>query len=172
YSPFCATFPAWHRDLVSAELFGPDGVTFFSLDDTTGRRISAYQKSIGPGNTPAPTVPRLPEMETLIVEVMGTIRGGALEINYPRPGRLLRHLNETYENRLATAFRRYEGIPLGQYSLKDFRAVYAALSAVAGAHEHISFRWSLGRRYPLESIVLNYTRQSWIDLQSGLSAVA
>jgi hypothetical protein len=171
YFSFCATFPAWHRDLVSAELFDPDGVTFLSLNGSEERRVSAYQKGIGPGSAPIPTVPRPPEMENLILEVMATVKNGGFAISYPRRERLLRHLNDTYQARLATAFRRYEGIAVGRYTLKDLRMVYAALVAIAAAHEHICFRWSLGRRYPLESIVLNYTRQAWISLLSTLSTV-
>ncbi len=171
YSPFCATFPAWHRDLLLAETFEPNGVTFSFSGDRMERRVSAYQKGMGPGNAPATTVPRLPDMEALILEAMETIRSGALEIQYPQPVRLLRLLNETYRDRLAGAFRRYEGIPLGGFSLRDFRTVYASLTAMASAHEHLSFRWSLGRRYPLESIVLNYTRRHWVDLLSELSGV-
>lgn len=172
YPPFCVTFPAWHRDLMSAETFEPNGVTFFSSGDRMERRVSAYQKGIGPGNIPAPTVPRVPDMEALILEAMETIRNGALEIHYPRPDRLLRVLNETYQSRLAGAFRRYEGIPLGGFSLRDFRTVYASLTAIATAHEHLSFRWLLGRRYPIESIVINHPRQQWVDLLSGLSEIA
>ena len=175
YFPFCANFPAWHRYLFSADLFEPDGVTFLSLDGPEGRRVSAYQKGLGPISAtraaPIPSVPRPPEMEGLILEVMGTVRSGGLEINYPRPQRLLRYLNDTYQDRFAAAFRRYEGIAVGQYSLREFRMVYAALSAIGGAHEHICFRWSIGRRYPLESAVLNYTRQDWAELLSQLSTV-
>ena len=172
YSPFCATFPAWHRDLMSAETFEPNGVTFSSSGDHMERRVSAYQKGFGPSNIPAPTVPRLPQMEALILEVMETIRYGAFEIHYPPPVRLLALLNETYQSRMAGAFRRYEGIPLGGFSLRDFRTVYASLTAVASVHEHLCFRWSLGRRYPLESIVLIHTRRFWTEQLSELSGVA
>lgn len=157
---------------MSAEIFEPNGVAFFSSGDRMERRVSAYQKGMGPGNAPAPSVPRVPDMEVLILEALKTIRNGALEIRYPQPVRLLRVLNETYQDRLAGAFRRYEGIPLGGFSLREFRAVYASLTAIASAHEHLSFRWSLGRRYPLESIVLNHTRQQWVDSLSGLSGIA
>ena len=34
-----------------------------------------------------------------------------------------------------------QGIPLGGFSLREFRAVYASLTA--SANEHLSFRWSL-----------------------------
>lgn len=171
YMPFCATFPAWHRDLVAAEIFEPAGVIFFSLDNAEERRVSAYRKGMGPGNAPIPPVPRPPDMEVLISQAMTTVRRHGLEIHYPRPERLLRLLNEAYQDRLATAFRRYEGISVGHYSLQEFRAVYAALSAFAGVHEHICFRSALVGRYPLESAVLNHTKQHWIDLLAGLSEI-
>ena len=175
YFSFCATFPAWHRDLISAELFEPNAVTFLANAGPESRRVSAYQKGLGPtmvsGEVPIPSLPRSTETESLIVKVLETVKSAGLEISYPRPERLLRHLNETYQNRLATAFRRYEGITVGRYSLKEFRMVYAALLAVAGTHEHVCFRWSLGRRYPFESVVLNYPRQGWVDSLSHLSAV-
>jgi hypothetical protein len=87
-------------------------------------------------------------MENLIVETLMTVTNHGMEINYPKPERLLRYLNETYQGRLAGAFRRYEGIAVGRYSLKEFRMVYAALLAIAGSHEHICFRWSIGKFYP------------------------
>ena len=172
YHNFCAMFPGWHRDVSSAELAGPDEVMFFSLDDDMGRRVSGYQKGFGPGNAPAPTVPRDEAVEQLVLGALETIRGGYLEIRYPRPDALLLQLNEIYQARLATAFRRYEGIPLGDFSLKEFRTVYAALTAIAGAHEHLLFRWSIGRRYPVESVVLNHTKQEWVAQLSWLANVA
>lgn len=175
YFAFCATFPAWHRDLVSAELFEPNGVKLNSTDDSEGRRVSAYQKGIGPasaaGGIYIPSVSRPAEMESMIVEALGTVRSSGLEINYPQPQRWLQNLNETYQNRLAGAFRRYEGISVGHYSLKEFRMVYAALLAVAGSHEHICFRWSVGRSYPLESAVLHHTKKSWVSMLHDLSTV-
>lgn len=175
YFPFCATFPAWHHGLVCGELFEPNGVKFFSKEGSDEKRVSAYQKGLGPapatGAVSIPSVARPPEMESLILEALATVKSRGLEISYPKPDRLLRYLNETYQNRLAAAFRRYEGITVGHYSLKEFRMVYAALLAVAGAHEHICFRWSIRSRYPFDSAVLHHSRQSWVDWLSDLSTV-
>jgi len=172
YMPFCATFPAWHRDLVAAEMFEPAGVTFIALDNLEERRVSAYRKGMGPGNAPVPPVERPPDLENLIREVLGTVQQRGLEIHYPRPERLLRSLNEAYQSRLAAAFRRYEGISVGDYSLQEFRTVYAALTAVAAAREHICFRSAqINGRYPLESAVFHYAREQWIEQLSEMSGV-
>jgi hypothetical protein len=74
-----------------------------------------------------------------------------------------------YQDRLGSAFRRYEGITLGRYCLKGFRTVYAALLSVAAAHEHICYRWSLGRKFPFGSAVIHYARTHWVSLLSELS---
>jgi hypothetical protein len=175
YFAFCATFPAWHRDLVSARMFEANGVEFISTEDSDGRRVSAYQKGLGPPSADSagglPSVERSPEMENLIVEALGTVRSHGLEIDYPKPEQLLKHLNNVYQNRLAQAFRRYEGISVGRYSLREFRTVYAALLAVASTHEHICFRWSIGRRFPFESAVLHHAKREWLDMLCHLSAV-
>jgi hypothetical protein len=175
YFAFCATFPAWHRDLVSAELIEPNGVRFISINNSATRRVSAYQKGIGPvsaaGAVVIPAVPRPYELENLILKTLETVKSSGLEINYAQPQQLLQYLNEVYQKRLAEAFRRYEGITVGHYSLREFRMVYAALLAIAGSHDHICFRWSLGKRYPFESAVLNFRKESWIRMLGDLSKV-
>jgi hypothetical protein len=172
YFGFCATFPGWHRDLLSAELFTPNGVVFLGLADRQARRVSAYQKGIGGAATEAlPPVPVTHEMEALIRATLETIKAKKLQIAFPRPDRLLRYLNELYQSRLQAAFRRFEGITLGQFSLGEFRRFFAALTSIAAAQENICFRWSLNRRYPIDSSVLHYPRQHWIDLLSDLSGV-
>ncbi len=172
YMPFCATFPAWHRDLIAAETFEPAGVTFVSLDNIEERRVSAYRKSMGPGNMPLRAVDRPPEMENMIREVLATVRRRDLEIQYPRPERLLTSLNTAYQARYAEAFRRYEGISVGDYSLLEFRRVYAALAAIAAVCEHICFRWmQISRQYPLESSVLHYTRPQWVEMLYEMSGI-
>lgn len=172
YMAFCATFPAWHRDLIAAETFEPAGVTFVSLDNIEERRVSAYRKSMGSSDRPLRAVDRPPEIEDMIREVLATVRQRGLEIQYPRPERLLTSLNTAYQARYAEAFRRYEGISVGDYSLLEFRRVYAALAAIAAVCEHICFRWmQISRQYPLDSSVLHYTRPEWVEMLYEVSGI-
>jgi hypothetical protein len=48
YSMFCVDFPAWHRNLYTAEMVNPTTIRFHSGSTVAARRVAAYQKGIRP----------------------------------------------------------------------------------------------------------------------------
>jgi hypothetical protein len=172
YSMFCIDFPAWHANLYAAELVGPNSVRFHSGTSKLARRVMAYQKGIRPIPSAAHKdqdnlTPATEKLRALFDEVLHLSRSnGQYRIRLGPTDRLRGELTKTYADRLANVFRRYPTISVGTYTLEQFRNSYAALLAIVGAHEHLSFLWARQHASPLESLILVYPRTKWIRLLS------
>jgi hypothetical protein len=56
--------------------------------------------------------------------------------------------------------------------LEEFNNVYAAVSAVCAAHDHLCYLWGRAQgTYPIESAVLVRSKEEWVETLSALSGV-
>jgi hypothetical protein len=136
YSMFCVDFPAWHKNLYSAELVGVDTIRFHSGTSQLARRVSAYLKGIRPTESqtknaseemPSPTR-RLRELFNDVIRHSKS--RGKYRVEFGTKKQLRTELAQTYAERLAGLFRRYPDISLGAYTLGQFRSFYAGLLAL------------------------------------------
>jgi hypothetical protein len=75
--------------------------------------------------------------------------------------------------RISAQTRRAEALSLGDYSLREFGLVYAALVAVCAAHDFLCFRWGqIARVYPIESAVIVRPEEELIGVLARLSGVS
>ena len=177
YSMFCIDFPAWHADLYTAELVGESTIRFRSGDSEMARRANAYAKGIRPsGWKPAAVAEKPPDpterIRDLFSEALHASRSRGMlgmRAGSESTERLRAALREMYSARLATLFRRYPNISLGNYTLEQFRNCYVAILTIAGAHEHLCFLWAREHRFPVDSAVLVYNRLKLCELLSKYS---
>jgi len=170
----------WHKDRYAAELLSPSLVRFTAPGGARERQVSAYQKGMKPTegqfHQPRPQKEDLsPEMESRFAELVDRCRKrGAIGFKCdPPPWALWRAMLPIYQGRAAAAVRRPNELSLGDYTLGDFKGVYAALMAVCAVHEYLCFRWSARYGfYPLESAIPVHPRSVWRDNLSVLSGIA
>jgi hypothetical protein len=180
YAQFCLHFPGWHKGLYAAQMEEAATIRFHICSSQLAKRVSAYGKGIRPGELALVTAEepqQLPSLTRALSEAFeDAIRGaeghGLFSVKFGPLRRLRSLLAEMYSERLSSRMRRYPSISVGDYSLEQFRAFYAGLLAVVGAHEHLCFLWARSRSRPLESLVLVYPRLKWIQLISEYSGLA
>jgi hypothetical protein len=178
YGPFRNCLPLWHKHRYAVTVVNP-GLAIFQLhgEGPRDRQVSAYLKGHRPGSGTNATwgaIKQTPETSALYENVLNhaTKRKNA-SFSYGDPLELWNGLLPQCQDRVSEIVRRSPTLELGGYTLSDFCQLYAALLAIAAAHEFLCFAW--GRRqgeYPANSAVMVRLRRDWVKalvLLSGLS---
>ena len=178
YNHFEVCFQAFHKNLVVAEVVGPELVRFTTAGAEWDRQVSAYQKGHRPREERL-TLPRPDQMPVapLVMEAFERVLGGCLQtgarsVEYGEPWDLWRELLPEYRSRVSAVTRRAGNLSLGEYRLGDFNEFYAALATICAAHDFLCYQW--GRvcgTYPMESAVMVRPVAGWIEVLSQLSGI-
>jgi hypothetical protein len=173
YESFTTVFPLWHKFVLKAELIRPNFVRFGGEDEHS-RRVRAYLQGLRPvADREAPmSLGRglEPVVKLRIRNIVQNASGDGLSFSYGKPTVLYRQMYEQYLDLSAALFRYNDSLPVGTYSLGDFRSFFSALLAICAVHEHACFlRAQLTRNYPFNSAVMVRSREEWVKLLTKVS---
>lgn len=179
YCAFLICLPMWHKHRYAAELISPTVVRFTASGTERDRQVSAQQKGFGPkegnykrqrGKKPDQT-PRMQELFTRVFHECK--KTGSLRFAYDDPWDLWLELLSEYQGRVNAIVRRSDSLSLGDYTLGEFKQVYAALLAICAAHEFLCFAWERNyKSYPHDSGVLIRSQSGWADVLARLSGIS
>jgi len=178
YGGFLNALPMWHKDRYGVELLSPTHARFTVISSDMDRRVSAYQKGFRPktgrhrgerAQKLAPTA----TVNSLFEEVYSSCRPlGSLGFSCNDPWELWAELLPEYKLRVDAISRRDDALSLGDYTLGEFKKVYAALLVVCATQEHLCFAWGRNTKlYPNESAVMVRSLEDWSKTLSNLSGV-
>jgi len=178
YGAFLTCLPMWHKNRYGAELISPTLARFTVRGTSRDRQVSAYQKGFRPkegvyeGQRPDKPE-QSPRVQQLFDQVFrGCRKAGMARFEYDNPWNLWLELRTEYQARVDAIVRRPDGLPLGDYTLSDFKQFYSALLSICAAHEFLCFVWEKNYlSYPFDSAVLARSLPSWTAALSELSAV-
>jgi hypothetical protein len=178
YDGFLNALPMWHKNRYGVELISPIHARFTVISSDMDRRVSAYQKGFRPktGRHRGERAQRLAPTATvndLFEQVYSSCRPlGTFGFSCNDPWKLWTQLLPEYQLRVDAISRRDDALSLGDYTLGEFKKVYAALLAVCATQEHICFAWGRNTKiYPNESIVMIRSHEEWSKILSNLSGV-
>jgi len=178
YGAFLNALPMWHKNRYGVELLSRTHARFTIISSDMDRRVSAYQKGFRPNigrhrgeraEKPAQTA----IVKNLFEQVYSGCRPlGPLGFSYDDPWKLWAELLPEYKLRVDAISRRDDALSLGDYTLGEFKKVYAAFLAVCAAQEHLCFAWGHNTKiYPNESVVMIRSLEDWSKILSNLSGV-
>jgi hypothetical protein len=178
YDGFLNALPLWHKNRYGVELLSPTHARFTVIGSDIDRRVSAYQKGFRPktgrhrgerAQKLAPTA----MVNNLFEQVYSRCRPlGSLGFSCNDPWKLWVELLPEYQLRVDAISRRDDALSLGNYTLGEFKKVYAALLAVCATQEHLCFAWGRNTKiYPHESVVMIRSLEEWSKIVSNLSGV-
>jgi hypothetical protein len=176
YAMFCADFPAWHRDMYSVVNLDENSVQFEIPSLAKEQRFRAYESGFRTYRERPPIentweekeAPSLDAMWEKIALSMSAV--GKYGFRHDSLGELHRELFVRYDARLAQTFRRSPDLRLAAYAMSDYRRMYAALLAMAGAREHLCYLWQLmGHGIPNDELLLIKPTTVWTQQLSELS---
>jgi len=178
YDAFQITYPMWYRDRLSAELVSTDTVHFDALGGARDRQVTAFQMNLRrrSGLHKAISTGRVEPTESILRQYHRILEAaspqGALGFRYELSDELAIRTFRKYRQRSEHIMRRRDDLELGEYTLGEFKNIYAAMQSLCAIHDFLCFRW--GQRtgtYPIESAVLVKTRKEWIRLLSRYSGI-
>ena len=177
YSKFCAAFPYWHANKYAGEVVSDNTVRFVSKASPLGRRINAYQQGIRPNalsDTKESEMEMTSTLHRLFARSLGTAqRTSKYGVQFSELNGLWESLFDAQEKRMIAMSRRYADIRIGDdYSLEEFRKCYSAINAIASAHEHLCYLWSLENGLPFDSLLLFDHRFNWVRHLANLAGLS
>jgi hypothetical protein len=175
YLLFEACFPAYHKNFYQAELITPTLVRFGGGEAARERQVNAHRqgyRAAAVGVVPLAARGANARVDQLVVETIRNAQIRRQSITYDDPLALWREIVPDVRDQLRALTRRTEAIVLGDYTLGEFNDFFAALIAICSAHDRICFVLQRNTgTYPLESAVLERTREAWADILSDLSGL-